>query len=163
MQTSGLEQGRNAEFPLFPALAMLFFFAGSFLFFEAKHFGLELGDRCRETHMLLLLLAAGVLQFSVPALVLLPGAAILCGLLSAACAREMLLTWQLSRLGMGLLPLLASVVLFFALFQRGMAQSLLVSRALLERDRGQRRALLCSCLIMLGLAGVYLLFRFIMQ
>ncbi len=163
MQTPGYDSIKRADLAHFPAFAMLFFFAGSFLFFEAAHFGLDLRPACKESQVLALLLAAGLFQFSVPSLVFLPGAALLLGILTAAGARDMIMGWSTSCLTKGLLPLTAAVILFFLLFTRGMGQGMLLYRVLLESDGRQKRELWFSCLIMLGLAGLFLLFRFIMH
>ncbi len=163
MKTPRDDPIKRADHASFPAFAMLFFFTGSFLFFEAAHFGLDLRPYCRESEIIALLLAAGLLQFSVSALVFLPGEALLLGILSAAGAREMVSNLSASSLTKGLLPLTAAVVLFFLLFTRGMGQGVFLYRILLERGGRQKRELWFSCLIMLGLAGLFLLFRFIMH
>ena len=163
MLMPGRDPDKRANLVFFPALAMLFFFAGAFLFLEAAHFGLDLEPACKESQVLALLLAAGLLQFSVFALVFLPGAALLLGILSAAGAREMISAWCSSCLAKGLFPLTAAVGLFFLLFTRGMGQGALLYRELLEHDDRQKRELWFSCLIMLGLAGLFLLYRFIMH
>lgn len=161
MPAPGLDPKKSADLSFLPALAMLCFFAGSFLFFEAARLGRDLSPCCSETGMIALLMAAALLQFSVPALFLLPGCALLFGIVSAAGAREMISQWTGQVLINGLLPLTAAVVLFFLLFTRGMGQGILLYRVLLEQDGRQKRELLFSYLIMLGLAGLSLLFRII--
>ena len=161
MPAPDLERKKGRDLSFLPALAMLCFFAGSFLFFEAAHFGWDFSSYCSENAMLTLLMATALLQFSVPALFLLPVGALLFGIISAAGMREMISQWTGLALMKGLLPLTAAVILFFLLFARGMEQGMLLYRALLQRDSRQKRELLFSCLIMLGLAGLSLLFRII--
>ena len=163
MQTPECDPIKRANLASYPAFAMLFFFAGSFLFVEAAHFDLDLRPICKESQVLTLLLAAGLLQFSVSALVIMPGIALLLGILSAAGARNMILDWSNTSLTKGLLPLTTAVVLFFLLYTRGMGQGMLLYRALSERGGRLKRDLWFSFLIMLGLAGLFLLFRFIMH
>ena len=57
MPAPGLDPKKSADLSFLPALAMLCFFAGSFLFFEAARLGRDLSPCCSETGMIALLMA----------------------------------------------------------------------------------------------------------
>lgn len=157
-----MPHGKN-ETTLYPALAMLLFAVGALLSLEAKHFGWSAPVSSMLTIMWALLFAAGALQLSVTALLLLPVSAVVFGAAAVDEARSVLCAGEPLQMLYGGIPLLLLVPLFFLLFCRGMTQGSVLRRQLLDSRVMDRRELLFSFAIMFGPAVLYLLYRSIID